>query len=108
MSSSIGICSIHRRRIRDAARSAATDFKANANMAGVRALIQETCHGADLPLGCARCAPGAGSFSPAIIATMLEFVARCKVAPQVEYFPMSKVNEALTRLAAGKAVTGSC
>ncbi len=46
---------------------------------------------------------GSPTGSPTMIATMLEFATRCKVAPQVEYFPMSKVNEALARLAAGKA-----
>jgi alcohol/geraniol dehydrogenase (NADP+) len=46
---------------------------------------------------------GSPTGSPTMIATMLEFAARCKVAPQVEYFPMSKVNEALAHLAAGKA-----
>lgn len=46
---------------------------------------------------------GSPTGSPATIATMLEFAARHKIAPQVEYFPMSKVNEALAHLAAGKA-----
>ena len=34
---------------------------------------------------------------------MLDFAARHKIAPQVEHFPMSKVNEALAHLEAGKA-----
>jgi uncharacterized zinc-type alcohol dehydrogenase-like protein len=34
---------------------------------------------------------------------MLRFAAQHKIAPQVEYFPMSKVNEAMDRLKAGKA-----
>jgi alcohol/geraniol dehydrogenase (NADP+) len=41
--------------------------------------------------------------SPAAIATMLNFAARHKVAPQTEHFPMSKINEAFTRLKSGKA-----
>jgi uncharacterized zinc-type alcohol dehydrogenase-like protein len=41
--------------------------------------------------------------SPAMIATMLDFCARHNITPQVEYFPMSKVNEALTHLESGKA-----
>ena len=41
--------------------------------------------------------------SPTAIAQMLEFCARHKIAPQVEYFPMDKVNEAMAHLRAGKA-----
>lgn len=41
--------------------------------------------------------------SPTAIAQMLEFCARHKIAPQVEYFPMAKVNEAMTHLREGKA-----
>ncbi len=41
--------------------------------------------------------------SPSQIATMLEFCARHNISPQVEHFPMSKVNEALAHLKAGKA-----
>jgi alcohol/geraniol dehydrogenase (NADP+) len=37
------------------------------------------------------------------IATMLQFAARHQVLPQVEYFPLSKVNEALEHLHEGKA-----
>ncbi|MCK7597963.1 NAD(P)-dependent alcohol dehydrogenase [Microbulbifer sp. CAU 1566] len=41
--------------------------------------------------------------SPATIADMLEFAARHKIAPKVEQFPMSKVNEAFKRLESGEA-----
>ncbi|WP_160151958.1 NAD(P)-dependent alcohol dehydrogenase [Microbulbifer sp. ALW1] len=41
--------------------------------------------------------------SPATIADMLEFAARHKIAPKVEQFPMSKVNEAFARLESGEA-----
>ena len=41
--------------------------------------------------------------SPATTAQMLEFCARHKIAPVTEMFPMSKVNEALEHLRAGKA-----
>ena len=41
--------------------------------------------------------------SPATIATMLEFCARHGIAPQVEMFPLSQVNEAMAQLRAGKA-----
>ncbi len=33
---------------------------------------------------------------------MLDFAARHRIAPQVEYLPMSQVNEALKRLHDGK------
>ncbi|EAQ82521.1 NADPH-dependent aldehyde reductase Ahr [Blastopirellula marina] len=41
--------------------------------------------------------------SPTTIAKMLDFSARHKIAPQIETFPMSKVNDALEHLKAGKA-----
>jgi uncharacterized zinc-type alcohol dehydrogenase-like protein len=41
--------------------------------------------------------------APRSIATMLDFAARHRIAPQVERFPMTKVNEALAHLRAGKA-----
>ncbi len=41
--------------------------------------------------------------SPVTLAKMLEFSARHGIAPQVEHFPMSRVNEALDHLRAGKA-----
>ncbi len=34
---------------------------------------------------------------------MLDFAARHKIAPLVEHFPLTKVNDALAHLAAGKA-----
>ncbi len=40
--------------------------------------------------------------SPATIATMLDFAARHKIAPQIEIFPMSQVNAAMEKLHAGK------
>lgn len=40
--------------------------------------------------------------SPATTAKMLDFSARHGVAPIVEMFPMSKVNEAMKRLRSGK------
>jgi uncharacterized zinc-type alcohol dehydrogenase-like protein len=41
--------------------------------------------------------------SPATTAMMLDFAARHRIAPTVEYFPMAKVNDALERLKSGKA-----
>jgi uncharacterized zinc-type alcohol dehydrogenase-like protein len=46
---------------------------------------------------------GSPTGSPVDMARMLEFAARHKIAPQVERFPMSQVNEALAHLDAGKA-----
>ena len=41
--------------------------------------------------------------SPALMSTMLEFCARHSIVPQVEHFPMSKVNDAIQHLRDGKA-----
>ncbi len=41
--------------------------------------------------------------SPTTIATMLDFAARHRIAPTTEFFPMSKVNDALEHLKSGKA-----
>ena len=41
--------------------------------------------------------------SPATTAKMLEFCARHSIAPTIELYPMSRINEALDRLRAGKA-----
>ncbi len=46
---------------------------------------------------------GSPTGAPVTIATMFDFAVRHKIAPQVEHFPMSKVNDALARLEAGKA-----
>jgi uncharacterized zinc-type alcohol dehydrogenase-like protein len=46
---------------------------------------------------------GSPTGSPTAIDSMLEFSARHSVAPVVEYFPMSKVNDGLERLRSGKA-----
>ena len=41
--------------------------------------------------------------SPATVRTMLDFCVRHGIAPMVEYFPMSRVNDALAHLAGGRA-----
>lgn len=46
---------------------------------------------------------GSPTGGPAAIVSMLEFAARHHIAPQVEHFPMSRVNDAIEHLAAGKA-----
>jgi uncharacterized zinc-type alcohol dehydrogenase-like protein len=50
-----------------------------------------------------RAVSGSPTGSPVAIETMLDFAARHDIAPQTEHFPMSKINEALARLEAGKA-----
>lgn len=46
---------------------------------------------------------GSPTGDPIALATMLDFAARHQIAPQVEHFPMSSVNDALAHLSAGKA-----
>ena len=46
---------------------------------------------------------GSPTGSPVAIETMLDFAARHGVTPQTEHMPMSRINEAFDRLAAGKA-----
>ncbi|MGH8225217.1 MAG: NADPH-dependent aldehyde reductase Ahr [Gammaproteobacteria bacterium] len=46
---------------------------------------------------------GSPTGSPVDIATMLDFAARHDVRPQIERFPMRKINEAFAHLEAGKA-----
>ncbi|MGE5523441.1 MAG: NADPH-dependent aldehyde reductase Ahr [Rhodospirillaceae bacterium] len=50
-----------------------------------------------------RSVSGSPTGSPSAIDAMLDFAARHRIAPQVEHFPMSKVNDAMERLASGKA-----
>lgn len=54
-------------------------------------------------IGGQRSLSGSPIGSPAVMATMLDFAARHGIAPQVERFPMSRVNEALARLESGQA-----
>ncbi len=56
---------------------------------------------ADLIKG-ARSAGGSPTGSPTVMAKMLEFSARHKIRPEVEYMPMSKINEAIAYLEEGK------
>lgn len=46
---------------------------------------------------------GSPTGAPAAISAMLDFAARHDVAPQVEHFPLSRVNDAIEHLATGKA-----
>jgi uncharacterized zinc-type alcohol dehydrogenase-like protein len=54
-------------------------------------------------IGFERDISGSPTGSPVDIAKMLDFAARHRVAPLVERFPMSQVNEAFARLHSGKA-----
>lgn len=54
-------------------------------------------------IGAERAVSGSPTGAPGDIATMLDFAARHDIAPQVEHFPMSRVNEAIAHLEAGKA-----
>lgn len=46
---------------------------------------------------------GSPTGGPPAISTMLDFAARHHIAPQVEHFPLDKVNDAIEHLTAGKA-----
>jgi alcohol/geraniol dehydrogenase (NADP+) len=50
-----------------------------------------------------RSVSGSPNGSPSMTRAMLEFAARRRIAPQNEHFRMSQVNDAVARLAAGKA-----
>jgi alcohol/geraniol dehydrogenase (NADP+) len=54
-------------------------------------------------IGRQRSVSGSLTGSPATLASMLEFAARHRIAPQTEHFPMREVNAAIARLEAGKA-----
>jgi uncharacterized zinc-type alcohol dehydrogenase-like protein len=41
--------------------------------------------------------------SPTTVATMLEFAARHRISPSCEFFPFSRINDALDRLRSGRA-----
>jgi alcohol/geraniol dehydrogenase (NADP+) len=50
-----------------------------------------------------RSVSGSPTGSPVAIGTMLDFASRHNIVPQTEHFPMSQINDAFARLAAGKA-----
>jgi alcohol/geraniol dehydrogenase (NADP+) len=54
-------------------------------------------------IGHQRAISGSPTGAPAAIATMLDFAARHRILPQVEHFPMSRVNDALAHLESGQA-----
>jgi uncharacterized zinc-type alcohol dehydrogenase-like protein len=58
---------------------------------------------ADVLIGGQHSLSGSPTGTPATLRTMLDFCARHRIAPVTEAFPMSRVNEALAHLRAGKA-----
>ena len=54
-------------------------------------------------IGAQRTVSGSPSGAPVTVATMLEFCARHAIKPVIEAFPMSRANEAMEHLKAGKA-----
>ncbi len=69
----------------------------------VGAVVEPIAVAAFSLIGGQKSVSGSPTGSPTMIAAMLEFAARHKIAPQVEHFPMSQVNDALAHLEAGKA-----
>jgi uncharacterized zinc-type alcohol dehydrogenase-like protein len=53
-------------------------------------------------IGGSRSVSGSSTGTPTTMAKMLEFAARHGITPEVEHFPMTKVNEAISYLEAGK------
>lgn len=78
-------------------------LRQNGRMAIVGAVLEPMSLSAiDLIFGQKRVG-GSLNGGPAITASMLEFAARHRILPQVEHFPMSQVNEAMSHLASGQA-----
>ena len=75
----------------------------NGRMHVVGAVLEPIPVGAFDLIGAQRSISGSPTGAPADIATMLDFAARHRIAPQVEHFPMKRVNDALAHLEAGKA-----
>lgn len=78
-------------------------LKPHGRMHVVGAVLEPLAIPAFSLIGAQRSVSGSPTGSPTGIATMLQFAARHGIAPQVEHFPMSKVNDALEHLKAGKA-----
>src|SRR4030095_7463777 len=69
----------------------------------VGAALQPIRVAAFLLIAAQRSISGSPNGSPGVIATMLDFCAHHGIAPIIETFPMSRVNDALDHLRAGKA-----
>ncbi|MHA3081487.1 NADPH-dependent aldehyde reductase Ahr [Acinetobacter sp. ANC 5502] len=57
---------------------------------------------ANLLISGAKSITGSPTGSPAALRTLLNFAARKNIAPQIELFPMSQINEAIARLHSGQ------
>lgn len=78
-------------------------LKPNGRMHVVGAVLEPMAIPAfDLIMG-QKSVSGSPTGGPAIMSSMLDFAARHNIAPQVEHFPLSEVNDAIEHLAAGKA-----
>jgi uncharacterized zinc-type alcohol dehydrogenase-like protein len=69
----------------------------------VGAVLNPISVGAFTLIGGQKSISGSPLGSPATMSRMLTFCARHKIAPMIEKFPMSRINEALEHLRAGKA-----
>ncbi|MEB3754477.1 NADPH-dependent aldehyde reductase Ahr [Acinetobacter sp. MD2(2019)] len=57
---------------------------------------------ANILIGGAKSITGSPTGSPEALRTLLKFAARKNIAPQIELFPMSKINDAIAHLHSGK------
>jgi uncharacterized zinc-type alcohol dehydrogenase-like protein len=57
---------------------------------------------ANLLISGAKSITGSPTGSPAALRTLLNFAARKNIAPQIELFPMSQINDAIARLHSGQ------
>jgi uncharacterized zinc-type alcohol dehydrogenase-like protein len=78
-------------------------LKPNGRMHLVGAVLEPIPVGAFDLISGQKSISGSPTGSPTGISSMLDFAARHNIAPQVEHFPLSKVNDAVAHLAAGKA-----
>ncbi|WON73440.1 NADPH-dependent aldehyde reductase Ahr [Nitrosospira sp. Is2] len=78
-------------------------LKPNGRMHFVGAVLEPVPVGAPDLISGQKSISGSPTGSPAAISSMLDFASRHHIAPQVEHFVMSKVNDAIAHLAAGKA-----
>jgi alcohol/geraniol dehydrogenase (NADP+) len=78
-------------------------LKPNGRMHLVGAVLEPIPVGAFDLISGQKSISGSPTGSPAAMSSMLDFASRHHIAPQVEHFPLSKVNDAIAHLAAGKA-----
>ncbi len=61
---------------------------------------------AGMLIGGAKSVTGSPTGSPAALRQLIQFAARKNIAPQIEVFPMSQLNQAIEHLHLAKPVTG--